>query len=151
MAYPGWWPNDPGTADSSEPVVPQVPDMMGARRNLRFPHVLAGMQPPSVVQQDAAPNAMVIDGPARWPGPYPYMGRQWEPKLGALAGALQHGDKQDNFNLHLPPPFIPWAAKMARSLRSVTQKFNSSQAGTAIPSVFVPTSASNFYGQLGSY
>jgi hypothetical protein len=85
-----------------------------------------------------------------WQGPILRKRNQFYGHVGADAGLRQHGEKQDWSGLfssrYLPPVWIPRIAHMARSNNGVTGKFNASTANLAIPAVYVPTAAINWYG-----
>lgn len=105
-------------------------------------------------QPEASPGAIdrfTPQGISRWPGPPAGLPRQFNYSLGALAGARQKGWDQQNTTARLSPAWPYANLRQYKSLRATAQKVNRGAGAVAVPSVFVPTSPTNFFGSWANY
>ena len=141
---PGWYPGDPGLAGRGpEPIV----DELGHAYRASAINQGAGPMVPIEAQHIEVMGSWPVP-PAIWTGPQAHIGRQFRPQLRGDAGGMSHGGTSlegDTLLLHVAP--INWAKKQSVSVRSVSQPLNATSGGVGVPAVFVPSSATNFYGQ----
>ena len=97
-------------------------------------------------------RTMSPTGPDRWPGPPARLPKLFIPALAALSGARQQGWHQENPHCVLTPVWAHPDRFIRRpSVRTTRQQVNAGTSGIAVPAAYVPTSAANFYGGMGSY